>query len=233
MKRKQVIKAVFFDLDGTLLNTLPDIARVVNYALSKNSLPVFGVEEYRDMVGWGLTKTIRMAVPEEIKDSELLKKIRLEMQNEYAANPVVGTVPYPGIMDMLREFQSRGTAMGILSNKDDAITRKVVHTVLGEFTFAGVRGSSLDVPPKPDPTGMKLLLEKAGLSPGQMMFVGDTAMDMVTAGLIGAYPVGVSWGYRTEEQLIDAGAQRIVHSPGQILDLFLEMSLDTRLDALV
>lgn len=233
MQQKHTIKAVFFDLDGTLLYTLPDIARAVNYALEKNSLPVLPMEEYRDLVGWGLTVTIRKAVPEEIKDPAFLEKIRSEMKAAYARNPVVETAPYPGVIEMLDGFREEGVSMGILSNKDDSLTREIVATLLKNFDFTGVYGSSADVPPKPDMTGFNLLMEKTGLFPEEIMFVGDTAMDMELARSTGAFPLGVSWGYRSPEELKKAGAAAIAETPGDILKAFHELSLDRDRDALV
>ncbi|MDY7028981.1 MAG: HAD family hydrolase [Spirochaetota bacterium] len=233
MKRQYTIKAVFFDLDGTLLYTLPDIARAVNYSLEKNSLPVLPVEYYRDIVGWGLTVTIRKAVPAEIEDTGFLEKIRSEMKAAYARNPVVETAPYPGVIEMLGGFRGEGVPMGILSNKDDSLTREIVATLLKDFSFAGVYGSSADVPPKPDTTGFNLLMEKTALLPEEIMFVGDTAMDMELACSTGAYPLGVSWGYRSIWELQEAGAAAIAETPGDILKAFHELSLDRDRDALV
>ena len=233
MKQEHTIKAVFFDLDGTLLYTLPDIARAVNYALEKNSLPAIPVEDYRDIVGWGLTVTIRKAVPSDIRDPGLLKKIRSEMKEAYARNPVVETVPYPGVIEMLEAFREGGVPLGILSNKDDSLTRRIVATLLRDFSFAGVYGSSADVPPKPDTTGFNLLLEKTNLLPEQIMFVGDTAMDMELARTTGAFPLGVNWGYRSAEELKEAGAAAIAGKPQDILNLFHQLSLDRGRDALV
>ncbi len=233
MKQKHTIKAVFFDLDGTLLYTLPDIARAVNYALEKNSLPVIPVEDFNDIVGWGLTVTIRKAVPVEIDDPAFLVKIRNEMTEAYAHNPVVETAPYPGVIEMLSDFREEGIPMGILSNKDDSLTRRIVATLLGDFPFAGVYGSSAEVPPKPDTTGFNLLLAKTGLLPEDIMFVGDTAIDMGLSCSTGAFPLGVTWGYRSPEELKEAGAAAIAQTPAEILRFFHELPLDRGRDALV
>lgn len=212
-------KAVFFDLDGTLLYTLPDIALAVNHSLAMYGFPPFSAEEYRNMVGWGLTKTIRMAVPAEVTDPEILDRVRREMLDEYRRNPVVESAPYSGIREMLDELQSQGVPMAIISNKEDPITQRVVRQVFGEYSFLEVIGSSERFPPKPDPAGVNYLLERAGVPADRILFVGDTAMDMETAGLIGAFPVGVSWGYRSVDELKKAGARRIVDNAGEITEL--------------
>jgi len=231
METKQVLRAVFFDLDGTLLYTLPDIARAVNHALKKNSLPMHKVEAYREIVGWGLSMTIRKAVPADITDPSVLDKIRRDMKIEYSAHPVVDTVPYPGIINMLHAFQDLHIPMGIISNKDHSLTSVIVKKVLHDFTFAGVCGSSSQIPPKPDTTGIRQLMADTGLEAGEILFVGDTSIDMQTALAVGAYPLGVSWGYRTTKELRDAGAAGVADSPEDIVIHFSEMMLDRAADA--
>jgi len=233
MKKNHRLQAVFFDLDGTLLYTLPDIARVVNYGLKKNGLPALPVGDFRDIVGWGLKATIRKAVPEEMGDPAFLLQVYSDMKAEYERHPVIETVPYPGIPEMLRYFQEHRIPMGILSNKDHGLTGQVVKSAFPEFTFIGVYGHSPDVPHKPDPSGFFMLMKKAACRAEQIMFVGDTATDMETARAAGSYPLGVSWGYRTSEELLKAGADSIVDHPREIPDRFLELSLDRSRNPLV
>lgn len=233
MKENHGLKAVFFDLDGTLLYTLPDIARAVNHALKNNGLSPLPVEYFRNIVGWGLKMTVRKAVPAEIDDPALLMRVYSEMKAEYESHPVVETVPYPGIPEMLRYFQERHIPMGILSNKDHALTERVVAGTLPDFSFVGVYGHSPEVPHKPDPAGFFRLMEKAACRAEQIMFVGDTATDMEMAGAVGSYPQGVSWGYRTSEELLKAGAASIADHPREIPDCFAELSLDRSRNPLV
>lgn len=202
-----------------MLYTLPDIALAVNHSLEMYGFPPFSPEDYRGMVGWGLTKTIRMAVPPEVKDPEILERVRREMLEEYRRNPVVESAPYPGVREMLDELQAMEIPMAIISNKEDPITQEVVRRVFGGYSFLAVIGSSERFPPKPHLDGVKHLLEKAGVEPERILFVGDTAMDMETAVQVGAFPAGVSWGYRAVDELIAAGARCILDSARQIPDL--------------
>jgi len=171
------------------------------------------------MVGWGLAKTIRMAVPREVIDPEILQNVRQEMLDEYRRNPVVDSVPYPGVTDLLDELEEMEFPVAIISNKEDPITQQVVWRIFGNYPFVGVIGSSTKFPPKPNTAGAEYLLKKVGFPADRVLFVGDTAMDMETARLVGACPVGVSWGYRDPEELVEAGAYRIIDSVGEVFDL--------------
>ena len=146
-------KAVFFDLDGTLLYTLPDIARAVNHALRTQGLPVHPVEAFKSKVGWGLAETIRLALPEELQssaaESGLLDQLIRELINEYRRSPYQLTTPYDGIPEMLEELQRRNIHMAILSNKEHVLTTTIVADLFPHISFLAVQGVADSVPPKP------------------------------------------------------------------------------------
>ncbi|MFW6207541.1 MAG: HAD family hydrolase [Spirochaetota bacterium] len=223
-------KAVIFDLDGTLLYTLPDIARAVNHALQTKGLPPQPLEAYRQKVGWGLDETIRLALPEELQpsaaDSGLLSELVEELISEYRRAPYELTTPYDGVPEMLSELRQRGAAVAVLSNKEHELTTIVVRELLPQIEFFAVQGVSASVPPKPDPTGVRQLLSAAPASPSEVLYVGDSGVDMQTALAAELYPLGVSWGYRPVQELRANGAQSILDRPEQLLDMFPDLLLD-------
>ena len=222
--------AVIFDLDGTLLYTLPDIARAVNHALQTKGLPPQPVEAYRQKVGWGLDETIRLALPEELQPSAagsgLLSELVGELISEYRRAPYELTTPYDGVPEMLSELQQRGAAVAVLSNKEHELTTTIVRELLPQIEFFAVQGVSSSVPPKPDPTGVRQLLAAAPASPSEVLYVGDSGVDMQTALAAELHPVGVGWGYRPVEELRAHGAESILNRPADLLDMFPDLLLD-------
>ncbi len=223
-------KTVIFDLDGTLLYTLPDIARAVNHALQTKGLPPQPVEAYRQKVGWGLDETVRLALPEELQPSAagsgLLRELVDELISEYRRAPYELTTPYDGVPEMLSELRQRGAAVAVLSNKEHELTRTIVRELLPQTDFFAVQGVSGTVPPKPDPTGVRQLLEAAEASPSEVLYVGDSGVDMQTALAAELRPLGVSWGYRPVEELRANGAEAILNRPADLLDMFPDLLLD-------
>ena len=223
-------KAVFFDLDGTLLYTLPDIAAAVNHALGTKGLPPRPVEEYKYKVGWGLEETVRRALPEELQstaaESGMLQELTAELIKEYRRNPYELTTPYAGIPELLDSLQQRNITMSILSNKEHLLTTTIVKELLSPVEFLTVQGVSANIPPKPDPRGVELLLGNTGIPPSEVLYVGDSGVDMDTAVRAGLYPVGVAWGYRPVEELLERGAEVVLHEPKELMGLFPELLLD-------
>ena len=223
-------KAVFFDLDGTLLYTLPDIARAVNHALQTKGLSPQPVESYKQKVGWGLDETIRLALPTELQNSAaesgLLAELVEELLLEYRRSPYELTRPYDGVPEMLAELQQCGVAVAVLSNKEHVLTSTIVKDLFPQIEFLAVQGVSDSIPPKPATTGVRSLLAAAEAIPGEVLYVGDSGVDMQTAIAAGLYPIGVSWGYRPVAELRGNGAELIIHQPGDLLKLFPDLLLD-------
>lgn len=210
---------VIYDLDGTLLNTIPDIALAMNAELAAHGLPVRSEDEYPAMVGWGLLELARRAVPADAATPELVHACYRGMKARYAERPVVRTVPYDGIPSLLTEVGRRGYLQLVFSNKADELTREVVRRTLPKGAFAIVRGSRDGVPQKPDPAGVHAVCAEAGTLPENLVYLGDSDVDMETAVAAGCYPVGASWGYRNAETLRRSGAAQVIDRPIELLFL--------------
>lgn len=207
-------QAVLFDLDGTLTNTLEDIAFAMNRALRLHHLPEYPVDAYRYMVGDGVKMLARRAAGErtDLTDS-LLKTYQAYYQNHNRER----TRPYEGIEEMLRALQERGVKLCVFSNKPHADTCRVVAHYFPQIRFDVVRGQMEGVPVKPDPAGALAAAKEMGVPPEQFLYLGDTDVDMICARRAGMHPVGVTWGFRTADELLNAGAQRLLNHPNELI----------------
>ena len=212
-------KAIVFDLDGTLLDTLEDLADSANAALAAMNLPQHPVEAYRYFVGDGLENLVRRTMGPRANDpSEVARGIGLSRQ-EYARRWADKSKPYPGIPELLDQLTSRGIPMAVFSNKPDEFTQLCVTRLLPSWRFAAVRGATAEFPRKPDPSGAIAIAAKLSVAPADVLYLGDTNTDMRTAVAAGMYPVGALWGFRTADELRDAGAAVLVKSPMDVLGL--------------
>lgn len=211
---KQLIRAVLFDLDGTLTNTLEDIADAMNRSLRLHGLPEWPLDAYRYLVGDGARKLAERAVREE---QQLALSVQREYQAYYQEHTQVKSRPYEGIPELLRALQTRALPLAVLSNKPDADTRHVVAHYFPDVRWAVVRGQIEGVPVKPDPTGALAVAQAMGVSPGEVLYLGDTATDMRCALNAGMHPVGALWGFRTAQELTESGAERLAAHPEAVL----------------
>ncbi len=219
MKQTDVtVSAVIFDLDGTLLDTLADIAAAFNAALEKRGLPPHPVDAYRLFVGDGPRVLARRALPEEERTEQNIEGCLMDYIEFYRSNPQPAARPYPGIPGMLDELAGRGVAMAVVSNKEQAAAENCVKDLLGAWRFSPVFGFREGAPRKPDPHMALKAAGRLGLPPAQIAFVGDTAIDMKTATAADMLPVGVLWGFRGERELRDNGAAILLEAPGQLFD---------------
>lgn len=208
---------VIFDLDGTLLDTIRDLAVAANYALRTNGYPEHTVDDVRRFVGNGVRKLMERALPEGITD-EAFQKAFADFKKYYAENNVVHTVPYAGIMELLSELKGRGYKLAIVSNKfDDAVKRLAAHFFCGIVSVA--IGETLFIHRKPAPDMVFEALQKLGSTPDESLYVGDSEVDIATARAAGMDCVSVAWGFRSKATLLSAGAGRIVDSPRELLDV--------------
>jgi len=210
-------KAVLFDLDGTLLDTLEDLADATNAALAELGLPGHPLEAYKQFVGDGLENLVRRAMRQEPIDEERLARGIELTRREYAGRWAEKTRPYPGIPELLDELRRRGIPMAVLSNKPDEFTRLCVTRLLSNWRFAAVQGATPELPRKPDPRGARAIAAQLGMTPGEVLYLGDTNTDMRTAVAAGMFPVGALWGFRTAEELLATGAAALVKTPTEVL----------------
>ncbi|WP_267928778.1 HAD family hydrolase [Desulfolithobacter dissulfuricans] len=212
-------KAVIFDLDGTLLDTLDDLAESGNRVLAAQGMPTHPREAYCYFVGDGLEMLIRRIVPEDRRDEETIRRLIQEFREVYSRNWNVLSRPYPGVDDMLEELRRLGLSLAVLSNKPDDFTRHCVQELLGNHSFVSVLGHRPGVPRKPAPDGALEIAETMGLTPADILYLGDTATDMETALRAGMTPVGALWGFRTADELRQSGAAHLVSHPGEVVEL--------------
>jgi phosphoglycolate phosphatase len=209
---------VVFDLDGTLVDSLGDLADAMNAVLEELGHPTHPRDEYRFMVGDGIAQLVRRAIPTESSDSVVADVIQM-MRREYATRWTATTRPFPGIPELIDRLRARRVLTAVLSNKPDDATREIVSELFVDGDFDIVRGGLDGVPLKPDPTSVLGLLSELGQPAQQAVFVGDTAVDMKTGTNAGMLTVGVTWGFRDADELRAHGAGHIVHSPLEILDV--------------
>jgi phosphoglycolate phosphatase len=216
-----VYEAIIFDLDGTLLDTLEDLATSMNTVLAEMDLPVHDVDAYRRFIGDGLTMLARRVLPSDRADDDaLVDRCVVRMNDVYAANWCVATRPYPGIADMLDRLTELGVRMAVLSNKPHAMTRTLVAALLGDWVFERVEGARPGVARKPDP-GMALdVAASLGTAPKAVVYLGDTDTDMRTAVGAEMHAIGALWGFRGAEELTSAGAASIAAAPCDVIALF-------------
>lgn len=211
-------QAVLFDLDGTLTDTLADIADAMNRALRLHGLPEWPVDAYRYLVGNGAKVLSERCVRDR---QELAPAVRADYQAYYEQHNLVRTRPYDGVPEMLRALVEAGMTLAVLSNKPDADTKNVVRHFFPDVPFSVVRGQVEGVPVKPDPAGAFAVAREVGIPPGAFLYLGDTAVDMQTALAAGMHPVGALWGFRTAEELRESGAEALIETPVDLLKITL------------
>lgn len=209
-----MVRAVLFDLDGTLTNTLEDIADAMNRSLRLHGLPEWPLDAYRYLVGDGAKKLAERAVRDR---QELALSVQQEYQAYYQEHTRVKTQPYDGVPEMLRALQDKGLKLAVFSNKPDADTKNVVAHFFPDIPWAAVRGQIEGVPVKPDPTGALAVAEALEIPPAEFLYLGDTATDMHCAVNAGMLPIGALWGFRTAEELQSSGARQLVQHPMDVL----------------
>ena len=216
-----MIKAVLFDLDGTLVNSLSDLAASTNFALTKFGFSTHETEKYKYFVGDGMAKLIERALPEDKRDMETINTTLDIFMEHYRAHYVDKTVPYDGISELLDKLT--GVKKAVISNKAEEMATVVTKKLLGE-RFDIVCGKREGYPTKPDPTLTLEIIEKLGVASNECIFVGDSGMDMAVAKNSGCVALGVLWGFRSEEELLLNGADYIAKKPAEILEIIKEIN---------
>lgn len=216
-----MLKAVLFDLDGTLINSLADLAAATNYAISLLGVLPHETERFKYFVGDGMRKLIERALPENMRDTATVDKTLQVFLAYYKAHSLDKTEPYSGIAELLDVLNSRGIITAVITNKADAAAKSIVQHFFGE-QIKYVYGQREGIPTKPDPTLTLLAMRELGVDPNECLFAGDSGMDMAVAVNSGAVPVGVTWGFRTADELEENGAEYIINAPCELLNLIEE-----------
>lgn len=214
------MKAVIFDLDGTLLNTINTIEYYCNNALQKYGFNPVPVDKYKLMVGNGARLLVERAMSYTRGwTAEEFYKVFKAYNDAYDADTLYLTEPYAGVVEMLKSLKDAGYKIAVLSNKPNFATVDVVNTIFGEGLFDLVRGAIDGVPLKPDPAGVFDIMAELGITADEAIFVGDTKVDIATGKNAGLYAVGVLWGFRDEAELTAAGADVIINDAAKILEI--------------
>lgn len=210
-------KLAIFDLDGTLLDTIGDLAEACNYMLSLRNLGSHTREEYAKMVGNGILNLVKRALPEDKRTDEYVAAARLDFLDFYTANIDRYTRPYDGIRQVLHTLQKEGWSLAVASNKFDEGTQKLVHTIFPEIAFKAIYGNKEGFPLKPDAALVQLIMEECNATAESTVMIGDSGVDIQTAKNSGIRSIGCTWGFRPRTELEEYHADFIVDTPLEIL----------------
>lgn len=208
-------KGIIFDLDGTLINTLEDLTDAMNYALTQLGEPTHSVDQCRRMIGNGITKFVERALSDD--KQHLHAELQKLMRTRYLLKCFNHTAPYDGILKTIKELQKAGVRLAVATNKNADAAKLTVEHFFGAGTFEVIIGVEGDKWVKPDPAGTHEIIRRMGMTKEDFMLVGDSDVDIATAINAGIKPVGVTWGFRSRDELIAAGGETIVDSPDEIL----------------
>ncbi len=210
---------VIFDLDGTLLNTIDDLAEATNHALRSLGFPAHGLWVYPNMVGNGVTKLMERALPDDARSEKNIKDMLSNFIDYYSVHCCDKTVPYPGIPELLDKLSEKGINLAVTSNKYQEATTMLINHFFPGANFKAILGHEEGMPRKPDPSIVFKALSIWPTPKSEVLYVGDSGVDMETARRACVESVGVSWGFRTILELKENYADHIVSTPGQIFDL--------------
>ncbi len=208
-------KAVIFDLDGTLIDSLEDLADAVNCALSCFGLQVHSLQSFRKMVGDGTRTLISRALPAD--KQQLLEPVLDKMRQRYFETCLNKSRPYKGIEAVLAKLKKAAIKMAVLTNKDQKMAQKMIEHFFGKDCFNVIRGTFDSIAVKPDPAALLEVLEKLGVNADEAVFVGDSNIDIHTAKAAKMASIGVNWGFRGEDELRAAGADFVINQPNELL----------------
>lgn len=226
MKRGAGLKrrAIIFDLDGTLLDTLQDLGESMNAVLYEYNFPVHPVRDYRFFVGKGMDALVQRVLPEEEKGNKVLvEKMVEKMRKEYRRRWHEHTRVYPGVLEMLDRLDGCALPKAVLSNKPHHFVEQMVKKLLGTWSFAVVRGALPGIPLKPDPAAALEIARDLKIPPAEIILAGDSCVDMQTAESAGMYGAGVLWGFRDAGELLASGARTLLSHPRELFKLFKQL----------
>ena len=213
---------IIFDLDGTLLNTIGDLAVGCDHMLTLRGLPTHSYEEYCTFVGNGIMRLVERALPEELRTEEYVKAARRDFVEFYIDNIDNHTVPYEGMVELVEQLQTKGAKLAVASNKFQAGTEKLIRKFFPTIEWVEICGNREGVPLKPDTALVDMIIEKAGVERKNCTMVGDSAVDIQTARNAAIRSVGVSWGFRSRDELEPVGADHIADTLVELTTLLLK-----------
>ena len=222
------MRLIVFDLDGTLLNSLEDLADSANWVLEQHGFPTHPVDAYRYFVGDGVRKLIERILPQEERTEARIEQCRQEFVAYYKVHMEDKTSVYEGITELLVELKNRGLKIAVATNKVHIAVKPLMEKYFPEIRFDSMIGQREGIPVKPAPQIMFDILRETGCEPSEALHVGDTATDMQLAHNAGVTPVGVLWGYRPLKELQEAGAKFIIEKPEELLGLVHEYILTSK-----
>jgi phosphoglycolate phosphatase len=211
-------KGVIFDLDGTLVDSLKDIANAMNEVLQKLDYPTHNYEQYQYFIGSGLRNLVSKSLPEIHRTESQIEHCYQLMVDGYRDYCTIETKPYDGIIELLDYMASKNVKLGVFSNKSDELTKKIAAVLFPNY-FESVVGLSTEALKKPNPSEALSISKNWEIKPEEIIFVGDSGIDMQTATNANMQAVGVSWGYRTEQELIAEGAKHIINHPSDLINI--------------
>ncbi|MEG0614182.1 MAG: HAD family hydrolase [Oscillospiraceae bacterium] len=219
-----MIKLAIFDLDGTLVNSLDDLANATNYALKKHNYPTHELAKYRYFVGDGVPMLIKRALPQEFSNDETVLAVKKDFSEYYNKNYAIKTRPYDGILDLIKALKSDGIKIAVASNKPDNFTKEIVKIFFkADFDFA--QGNTEIIPKKPSPEIVFAAQNAIGATKSETVFVGDTNVDIYTAKAANVTSIGCLWGFREYNELSEARADYIISKPMEIYKIIKDINL--------
>lgn len=215
-----MIKLVAFDLDGTIADTLADLAAAVNFALTKRGLEPYPVESYRQFVGNGVDN-LMMTVLKEHSTPEAVEKMKADFYAYYADHCLDDTAAYPGVAHLLKDLSDRGIMTAVISNKPNRFVPKILGKLYPDHSFSPAWGQQPEFPRKPSPESLLKAIELCGVTKDETLYVGDSNVDVIFAHNAGIKVCGVSWGFRGAEELREAGADVIVSDADELVKIII------------
>lgn len=224
-----MVKYIIFDLDGTLVNSVYDLADSVNFVLEQNGYETHPLESFYYFVGNGTLKLVERALPENKRQREEIERVHTQFAEYYAKNYLNKTIPYDGIQNLLDELNKQSIEYAVASNKTDIFTREIIEKLFPDKQFDMVVGKKASNPTKPNPKIVYDILEGKDLKPHEILFVGDSNVDVETGHNANIKTVGCLWGFRGEKELKEAGADYLISSPSELLEIINSLRKDENL----